>query len=156
MMYTLIIYVSDFLNIEIKTYDNNKHRQQVIDIWTSIFGYSDQRNNPSLIIDKKIAVNDDLFFIAIEDGKIIGTIMAGYDGHRGWIYSMAVIPEKRNINIGTKLLKHAENELRKLGCVKINLQIHKNNEIVKNFYLKNGYEIEERISMGKEIQENIK
>lgn len=144
------------MDIEIKTYDDKEHRDQVIEIWTSVFGYRDPRNNPSLVIDNKLFVDDDLFFIAMEDGQIVGTTMAGYDGHRGWIYSMAVIPEKRKSNIGTELLKHTENELKKLGCVKINLQIYKDNEIVKEFYLKNGYNIEERISMGKEIPENIK
>ena len=142
--------------IEIRTFDNKEHRNQVIDILTSVFEYKDSRNNPSLSIDNKLAVNDDLFFIALEKGKIVGIIMAGYDGHRGWIYSLAVIPENRRAKIGTKLLVHAENELKKLGCVKINLQIVKNNEIVKEFYQKNGYDIEERISMGKEITENIK
>jgi ribosomal protein S18 acetylase RimI-like enzyme len=109
------------------------------------------------VIDKKLAVDDDLFFIAIDTEKeiIVGAIMAGYDGHRGWIYSLAVIPELRRAIIGTNLLKRAENELIKLGCVKINLQIMQNNEIVKEFYLKNGYQIEERISMGKELTENI-
>jgi ribosomal protein S18 acetylase RimI-like enzyme len=144
------------MNIEIKLYDNKTHRSQVIDIWASIFNYQAPRNKPSLIVDKKFAVNDDLFFIAVENGVIVGTIMAGYDGHRGWIYSLAVIPEKRRARIGTRLLKHAENELKKLGCVKINLQVFQHNEIVKEFYLKNGYEIEDRISMGKEITENIK
>jgi ribosomal protein S18 acetylase RimI-like enzyme len=143
------------MNIEIKIYDNMEHRKQVIDIWTSIFKYRDLRNNPAMVIDKKLAVNDGLFFVAIENGDIVGTIMAGYDGHRGWIYSLAVIPEFRRAKIGTKLLKHAENELKKLGCIKINLQIMQDNEIVKEFYQKNGYELEDRISMGKEITENI-
>lgn len=142
--------------IEIQTYDNPKHRDQVIDILTSIFRYQAPRNDPAIVIDKKIAVDDNLFFVAVEDGAIVGTILAGYDGHRGWIYSLAVIPEKRRANIGTRLLKHAETELKKLGCVKINLQIFQDNEDVKIFYLKNGYNIEERISMGKEICENVK
>jgi ribosomal protein S18 acetylase RimI-like enzyme len=144
------------VNIEIKPYDNEEHRSQVIEIWSTIFRYSEPRNDPSLIIDKKLAVNDKLFFVALENNKIVGTILAGYDGHRGWIYSMGVIPEKRNVNVGTQLLQYAENELKKLGCFKINLQIHEHNEKVKEFYLKNGYEIEDRISMGKEIAENIK
>ena len=144
------------MSIKIKTFNDKKHRKQVIKIWTAIFRYSDKRNNPALIIDKKLAINDNLFFIALDKDKVVGTIMAGYDGHRGWIYSLAVIPEIRRANIGTKLVKHAENELKKLGCVKINLQIFKDNESVKKFYLKNGYSVEERISMGKEILENIK
>ena len=143
------------MNIEIKTFYNKKHRDQVIALWNSVFGYSEPRNKPAFIIDKKLAVDDNLFFVALEKDKIVGTIMAGYDGHRGWIYSMAVLPEFRNKEIGTKLLKHAENELKKLGCVKINLQIHIRNELVKEFYIKNGYEIEDRLSMGKEITENI-
>jgi ribosomal protein S18 acetylase RimI-like enzyme len=145
------------MNIEIRKFDNNAHREQIIDIFTSVFGYKDQRNDPELVIDKMLAVNDGLFFIAIdtEVDTIVGTIMAGYDGHRGWIYSLAVIPELRRAKIGTKLLKYAESELKKLGCVKINLQIMQNNEMVKEFYLKNGYEVEDRISMGKEITENI-
>ena len=64
--------------------------------------------------------------------------------------------EKRRENIGSKLLDYAEKELKKLGCVKINLQVYNSEEFVKEFYLKNGYEIEDRISMGKEIPENIK
>ena len=44
------------VNIEIKPYDNKVHRSQVIDIWSTIFGYTDKRNDPSLIIDKKLAV----------------------------------------------------------------------------------------------------
>jgi ribosomal protein S18 acetylase RimI-like enzyme len=143
------------MNLEIELFDNSKHRKQVIELWNSVFAPKDARNRPGLVIDKKMSVKDDLFFIARDGNQVIGTIMAGYDGHRGWIYSMAVIPEKRKSNVGTRLLKHAENELKKRGCVKINLQIFKDNESIKNFYLKNGYSVEERISMGKEIKDNI-
>jgi ribosomal protein S18 acetylase RimI-like enzyme len=143
------------MNVAIEKYIDKMHRSQVADIWKSVFKYKDERNNPLLLIDKKIAVNDDLFFVAVEERKVVGTIMAGYDGHRGWIYSLAVIPDKRKIQIGTKLLKYAENALKKRGCVKINLQILKENEAVKSFYLKNGYNVEERINLGKQIDENI-
>ena len=144
------------MNMIIELYDNSKHREQVIDLWNSVFSIKDARNRPELSIDKKVSVEDNLFFIARDDNQVIGTIMAGYDGHRGWIYSMAVIHERRKMKVGTALLKHAENELKKLGCAKINLQIFKDNEIVKDFYLKNGYSVEKRISMGKEIKENIR
>jgi ribosomal protein S18 acetylase RimI-like enzyme len=143
------------MNLEIELFNNSKHREQVIELWDSVFAIKDARNRPELSIDKKVSVKDDLFFIARDGNQVIGTIMAGYDGHRGWIYSMAVIPEKRKLNVGTTLLKHAENELKNLGCVKINLQIFEDNEGVTDFYLKNGYSVEERISMGKEIKDNI-
>jgi len=143
------------MNMVIELFDNSKHREQVIELWNSVFDIKDARNKPGLVIDKKVSVQDDLFFVAREGDQVIGTIMAGYEGHRGWIYSMAVKPEKHKMNVGTTLLKHAEKELKKLGCVKINLQIFQYNESVKDFYLKNGYSVEERISMGKEITDNI-
>ena len=142
--------------MEIINFDDTKHRSGVLMVLKSVFNYKDARNNPEMLIDKKLAVNDDLFFVATENGEVIGTVMAGYDGHRGWIYSLAVVPEYRRRLVGTKLLEHAESKLSKLGCVKINLQILLSNENVKNFYLKNGFKVEERISMGKEISENIK
>ncbi|HEX3018790.1 MAG TPA: GNAT family acetyltransferase [Chitinispirillaceae bacterium] len=142
--------------MEILNYDDNKHRSQVVNIWKSVFNYKDSRNDPEFLIDCKLSVNDNLFFVAVSQNQVVGTIMAGYDGHRGWIYSLAVIAENRNEHIGTKLLVHAENELKKLGCPKIKLQILKSNETVKEFYLKNNYQIEELICMGKEIKENIK
>ena len=144
------------MNVMIELFDKDKHREQVIELWNSVFDIKDARNRPGLSIDKKVSVKDDLFFVAKDGNQVIGTIMAGYDGHRGWIYSMAVRPEKRKMGVGTALLKHAEEELVKLGCVKINLQVFKYNESVTDFYLKNGYSIEERISMGKEIRDNVR
>ena len=141
--------------IKIMLYDDSLHRKEVINLWTEIFNYKDARNNPAVSIDKKLANKDDLFFVAADSDKVIGTIMAGYDGHRGWIYSLAVVPELRMNKIGSKLLNFAEDKLKKLGCLKINLQIISSNEVVKEFYLKNGYKVEKRISMGKVIDENI-
>jgi ribosomal protein S18 acetylase RimI-like enzyme len=144
------------MGVDIVPFDNGQHRGQVVNLWKRVFGYPDQRNEPSLVIDKKVAVSDGLFFVAMDEDQVLGTIMAGYDGHRGWVYSMAVVPERRREGIGTRLLEHAEAELRDLGCVKINLQIFGSNEPVKGFYLENGYNVEDRTSMGKEISENVR
>ena len=138
----------------IQKYEDNLHKEEVIDLWKSVFGYSDDRNDPSLCICKKLSV-DNMIFVAIEDKRVVGTVMAGYDGHRGWIYSLAVNIEHRGKNIGSGLLAEAEKELKGLGCVKINLQILSSNKEVIDFYIKHGYKVEERISMGKEIPENI-
>ena len=102
-----------------------------------------------MIIDKKLEIEDGLFFVALDDQNVVGTAMAGYDGHRGWIYSMAVSPHYQNQGIGTSLLSFAEKKLSERGCVKINLQIMEGNEIVEGFYLKNGYKAEKRVSMVK-------
>jgi ribosomal protein S18 acetylase RimI-like enzyme len=138
--------------MEICIYNDSTHRSQVIALWKSVFNYTDARNSPDLSIDCKLAVNDTLFFVAISDGQVVGTVMTGYDGHRGWIYSLAVAPLKRHHKIGTALLTHAENALQKRGCVKVNLQILSSNEAVTDFYIKNGYKVEPRISMGKELR----
>ncbi len=90
------------------------------------------------------------------DGSVVGTVMAGYDGHRGWIYSMAVLPEYRGRDIGSKLLSVAEHKLGALGCMKINLQINGDNAAVVRFYEANGYNVEDRISMGKEMPANVR
>jgi ribosomal protein S18 acetylase RimI-like enzyme len=81
--------------------------------------------------------------------------MAGYDGHRGWMYSVAVSPSHRRQGIGSQLVSVAERALAAKGCMKINLQIMQGNESVSAFYASLGYSIEQRVSMGKRIKENI-
>lgn len=135
----------------IVTYADGEHRSEVIELWKRCFGYQTAHNEPGLAIDRKLAVADGLFFVAIEQHQVIGTAMAGYDGHRGWIYSVAVHPEHRQMGTGTALLKHAEVELINRNCLKINLQIAEGNDAVVEFYEKNGYAVEPRISMGKKL-----
>ncbi|HEY1173482.1 MAG TPA: GNAT family acetyltransferase [Verrucomicrobiae bacterium] len=142
-------------NAIVTPYADSLHRAQVIALWEAVFGYQSAHNNPSLAIDKKLAVKDGLFFIALSDETVVGTIMAGYDGHRGWIYSVAVSPHHQRQGIGTQLMITAEAALRDRGCLKINLQVMPNNEKVTAFYQALGYDIEERISMGKKLEENI-
>jgi ribosomal protein S18 acetylase RimI-like enzyme len=141
--------------INILPFQNATHRSQVVALWETVFGYEAAHNNPGLVIDKKVAVNDQLFFVAVTDSTVVGTIMAGYDGHRGWIYSVAVAPSHRKQGIGSQLVAHAERALTGKGCVKINLQIMEGNESVAAFYASLGYSVDKRVSMGKRIPENI-
>jgi ribosomal protein S18 acetylase RimI-like enzyme len=139
----------------ITLFNNQAHRDQVVALWNAVLGYDSAHNDPSLAIDKKLAANDGLFFVATVGNEVIGTIMAGYDGHRGWIYSVAVHPGHRKQGIGSQLVDHAERTLTERGCVKINLQITAGNEAVAAFYASLGYAVEQRVSMGKRIQANI-
>jgi len=144
----------DFMNsdqTQIIEFNNSKHRKQVIDLWQTVFGYEAAHNSPEVVIDRKLKNKDSLFFVAENNHKIIGTVMAGYDGHRGWIYSIAVHPECRKQGIGSNLLSFAQSKLEDLGCLKINLQIMEGNESVQKFYLANGYSVEQRVSMGKKL-----
>lgn len=142
------------MSITITHYKDQLHREQVIALWKTVFAYEAAHNHPNLVIDKKLAVNDDLFFVALADNKIVGTIMGGYDGHRGWIYSVAVSPSVRRERIGSQLVSHVERELVAKGAVKINLQIMQGNESVTAFYASLGFFVEKRISMGKPILQN--
>lgn len=142
-------------NVTIKLYSDADHREQVIALWKTCFGYDAPHNHPALSINKKLEVNDGLFFVALEGDVVVGTAMGGYDGHRGWIYSMAVAPSHRRKGVGAQLMSHAEQALAKTGCVKINIQILEGNESVVAFYEKLGYTVEKRISMAKRMPQNL-
>ncbi|KPW39767.1 putative acetyltransferase [Pseudomonas coronafaciens pv. atropurpurea] len=136
-------------------YSDLHHRLAVIQLWKTVFNDEAPQNRPDLSIDKKLAVDDRLFFVATLNDQVIGTILAGYDGHRGWLYAVAVDPQHRGNRLGSALVRHAEQELTDLGCVKINLQIHTFNERVQAFYKTLGYTPEPIISMGKRLDANI-
>jgi ribosomal protein S18 acetylase RimI-like enzyme len=142
-------------SLSITRYSDLTHRSQVIALWEAVFGYDAPHNKPGLVIDKKLAAHDDLFFVATAGDQIVGTLMAGYDGHRGWMYSVAVDPAHRKQGIGSQLVSFAEQALTDKGCVKINLQILEGNEGVTAFYTSLGYSEEKRISMGKLLSGNV-
>lgn len=108
-------------------------------------------NEPGSDIDLKVATQPELFFVGDIDGVVVATVMAGFDGHRGWINYLAASPEHRGKGLGQMMMQHAETELLKLGCPKINLQIREDNADVQAFYEALGYSVEARISLGKRI-----
>ncbi len=121
----------------------------VIGLWTEVFGQHGNYNQPSTMLNDKLQHQAELLFVATENSRIIGTIMAGYDGHRGWLYSLAVAADFRQQGVGRQLVEHAEQALRATGCRKLNLQVRADNAAVVSFYEKLGFHSEPRISMGK-------
>lgn len=136
---------------EIRTYQDTADRAAVIALWTEVFAYTDDHNAPPLVIDQKLEAGDGLFFVSAEGGQVVGTIMCGYDGHRGWLYSLAVHRSARTQGHGARLVRHAEAVLAGLGCLKVNLQIVASNAAVAAFYERLGYAVEPRISMGRRL-----
>lgn len=126
-------------------------RELVVALWETVFPNSTGHNEPNGSIERKVLVSDDLFFVAVDGDSVIGTVLAGYDGHRGWLYSLAVAPTHRRNGIGTQLVRHAESALAGRGCPKLNLQVRADNAGVVAFYESLGFDAEERISMGKRI-----
>jgi ribosomal protein S18 acetylase RimI-like enzyme len=102
-------------------------------------------------IDRKIHHSPELFLVVETVGKIIGTIMIGYDGHRGWINYLGVHPDFRRQKIATRLIEEAVRLLSLRGCPKINLNVLKSNSEVVPFYESIGFKEENVICMGKRL-----
>lgn len=131
---------------------SDEHFTGVDTLWREVFPDDPPRNRAAVAIPEKLAVQAELFLVAQDTGQVVGTAMAGYDGHRGWLYAVAVKPRFQRRGIGSLLIREAERRLVGLGCGKINLQIRAGNEAVAAFYRRNGYAIEDRVSMGKRVR----
>lgn len=108
-------------------------------------------NDPRRDIDRKLAVADHMLLVATIDGAIVGSVMAGYDGHRGWINYLAVLPDRRDAGIGRALMAESERRLAAVGCPKINLQVRDTNTDVLSFYEHLGYAVDATVSLGKRL-----
>ena len=108
-------------------------------------------NDPHRDIERKKAVQRDLFLVAVEGDSILGAGMAGYDGHRGWVNYLAVRPDARQVGIGRALMAEFESRLLALGCPKVNLQVRAGNDEVLAFYARLGYEPDHAVSLGKRL-----
>ena len=128
----------------------DQDKVSLINFWEKVFPNAAPHNQPARVIEEKLAV-DDLIFVAEEDGEILGACQAGYDGHRGWLYGVAVSPDQRRRGIGTNLVETAVQSLNERGCGKVNLQIRAGNTAVAEFYESLGFEIEDRLSMGRHL-----
>jgi ribosomal protein S18 acetylase RimI-like enzyme len=108
-------------------------------------------NDPRKDIRRKLRVNPEWFLVGQQDGRIVGTVMAGYEGHRGWINYLAVEPALQRGGLGRALMAEAERLLRASGCPKINLQVRATNAGVMAFYRQLGYAVDNVVSMGKRM-----
>ena len=126
-------------------------RNGVIALWNIVFPEEPVHNAPSEMISRKQGVQPDLFFVARQRGQVVGTVMAGYDGVRGWVHKLAVHPDLRRQGLASKLMQRAETALKASGCPKLNLQVRATNAGVVKFYESLGYAVEERVSLGKPL-----
>lgn len=109
-------------------------------------------NDPHKDIARKLSVSPDLFWLGCDaDGRIIASIMVGYDGHRGWINYLAVHPAHQRRGHARQLMQRAEKTLSELGCPKLNLQVRAGNEAVLAFYERLGYADDRTLSLGKRL-----
>jgi ribosomal protein S18 acetylase RimI-like enzyme len=111
-------------------------------------------NDPRKDIERKLQVEPKMFLVAIAGGVLAGSVMAGYEGHRGWINYLAVRPELQRRGVGARLMAEAERLLEEAGCPKINLQVRSENVDAIAFYRAIGYEIDDVVSLGKRLVED--
>jgi ribosomal protein S18 acetylase RimI-like enzyme len=112
--------------------------QAVVSLWDRC-GLRRWWNDPHKDISRKLQVGADLFLVGVIGGEVVATVMAGYEGHRGWINYLAVAPENQRAGLGRQIMKEAEHRLRASGCPKINLQIRSSNLPAIDFYRALGY-----------------
>ena len=138
------------MHLEIRPYAPSDE-EDVVQLWTDC-GLVVPWNNPYRDIQRKLTVQPDLFLVGCADGQIAATVMAGYDGHRGWINYLAVHPDHRRRGIGRRMMEEAEVRLRAAGCPKINLQVRSSNAAVIEFYRRIGFQIDDVVSLGKRLE----
>lgn len=137
--------------LEIRPYQPKDHAQ-VVALWSDVFADDPPWNEPAAMIRRKLAVQPELFFVACINDQVVGAVMAGFDGVRGWIHHLAVYNSYRRQGIARSLMRAAEKGLEAAGCPKVNLQVRATNSSVIAFYRSLGYEVEDRASLGKRLE----
>jgi ribosomal protein S18 acetylase RimI-like enzyme len=108
-------------------------------------------NDPHKDIARKLAVQPELFLVGVLKDHIVASVMAGYEGHRGWVNYLAVAPAFRGRGFGRAMMQHVEKALTERGCPKLNLQVRKSNDEAIAFYRHLGYVEDESVSLGKRL-----
>jgi ribosomal protein S18 acetylase RimI-like enzyme len=108
-------------------------------------------NDPGRDIDRKLARDPENLLVFESGGEIVGSVMLGYEGHRGWINYLAVHPSYQRQGIATQLMGEAVSRLRSLGCPKINLQVRSSNASALSFYSEIGFAVDDVTSLGKRL-----
>ena len=135
--------------MEIRPFETGDE-EWVIALWRCC-GLVVPHNDPVADIQRKLAVSPELFLVGIVDEKPVATVMAGYEGHRGWINYLAIEPSLQRLGHGRQIMEQAERLLRDRGCPKINIQIRATNRAVVEFYRRLGFQIDDVLCMGKRL-----
>ena len=135
--------------MKIRSYQTGD-KNAILNLWNEC-NLTRSWNNPELDIARKLTVQAEWFLVGEFNNMIIATAMFGYDGHRGWVNYLAVMPEHQGNGYARQLMMHGEHLLKVAGCPKINLQIRQSNITVMKFYEELGYTKDEVVSYGKRL-----
>lgn len=115
----------------------------MMEMWTSSPDIGVNPDDSSEYIEKFLVRNPTTSFVALENNEIVGTIMAGHDGYRGYIHHTCVVNDYRGNGIGTALVKAAVEAVKAEGINKVFLVVFKSNENGNAFWEKQGFKIRE-------------
>lgn len=138
--------------LTIRTYQKSDGKQ-IINLWSEC-DLTVPWNNPKRDIERKMNDSPSLFLVGEVEGRIVCSCMAGYDGHRGWIYYLAVNRDYRREGIASRIVREAENRLLEIGCPKIDLMVRRSNKDAVSFYNKMGYGDDPVIVLSKRLYED--
>ncbi len=122
----------------------------VIQLWEAC-GLIRPWNDPQKDIARKLSFQPELFLVGEESGVVMASVMAGYDGHRGSVFYLAVAPEHQHMGCGKMLMEHVEALLESMGCPKLNIVVRSTNTQVLSFYYSLGYAQDEVVSLGRRL-----
>ena len=125
------------MTVDIRPFDR-ADAEAVVALWRAA-GLTRPWNDPHQDIERKLSVQPELFLVAMDVDAVIGSVMAGYDGHRGWLYYLASDPARRGEGIARALVAAAEERLLAMGCPKVQLMVRPENEAARGFYAALGY-----------------
>lgn len=128
-------------------------REHLVALW-HLGGLTRVWNDPDRDIDRKVAKDPDHLLVLEADDRLIGSVMVGYEGHRGWINYLVVHPDHRGRGLGRVLIREAERRLGALGCPKVNLQVRSSNRSAIAFYRRIGYSVDDVVSMGRRLDDD--
>jgi ribosomal protein S18 acetylase RimI-like enzyme len=114
-------------------------RAEVVRLW-EVSGLTRPWNDPHVDFDRATTGATSAVLLAVEEDGAVGTVMVGHDGHRGWVYYLAVEPTLRGRGLGRQLMRSAETWLRDAGAVKVQLMVRSGNHDVLGFYAGLGFE----------------
>ncbi len=123
----------------------------VVELWTAC-DLTRSWNHPEKDIFRKQKMQPELFLVGVQNGRIVASVMAGFDGHRGWINYLASHPDYQKQGWGRRIMEAVEAELRKFDCPKINLQLRISNSTAQAFYRRIGYTEDAALSFGKRLE----
>jgi ribosomal protein S18 acetylase RimI-like enzyme len=122
----------------------------VVALWRAA-GLTRPWNDPHADIARKQAVQPELFLVGELGGEIVASAMAGYDGHRGSVYYLAVSPAHQRSGHARAVMAEVERRLEALGCPKLNLMVRRDNTAVVGFYAHLGYDEQSVVTLGKRL-----